>query len=151
MKFISLTSVIPSYLCNTTRCLSKLHDFVAMTFIILVLSLKVKTTTCSPSFLALNPFVALYKGEKVFAIASKLRARQVKNLATNTHSVSTFFSINQMLEPSQSQRVSLLHDFVGSSICNEAKKTENEKEMRYRNNKEGIRMEGKKGREGSVS
>ena len=99
----------------------------------------------------MNPFVALYKGEKVFAIVSKLRARQVKNLAANTHSVSACFSINQTLEPSQSERVSLLHDFVGSSICNEAKKKENEKEMRYRNNKEGIRMEGKKGREGSVS
>ena len=99
----------------------------------------------------MNPFIALYKGEKVFAIVSKLRARQVKNLATNTHSVSACFSINQTLEPSQSERVSLLHDFVGSSICNEAKKTENEKEMRYRNNKEGIWMEGKKGKEGSVS
>lgn len=120
---MSLTSLVPSNSCIATKYLSKLHGSLARTFIILGCSLKVKRTICSSFFLTLKPFFAFHRGEKVFAIASRLSACRVRNLAASTYSVSASFSINLTLEPSQSDSLSLLQVLARSSISLFTKKT----------------------------
>ena len=115
-NLISCKGVSLSYLCMTTRCLSKLQGSLMRILSTSLLLSKVNRSLCSPNLWILKPFLALQRGIKVQAITSTLIAHFVKNFAAMECSVVLCSVVRLQPEPSLLEKVSHFQDWARSSI-----------------------------------
>ena len=116
VKFELSISVSLSYLETTMWYLSKLHGSAAMILSTSSLESKEKSTRWSPMYFILNPVFVLHKGLNVFAMASRLIGRLVRNRATKENFEVACSDFRASPEPSFSDRERDFHRIDKSSI-----------------------------------
>ena len=116
VKLNSRTGTLFSNLCNTTKCLLKLHGSLAKIFSTSFLLSKTNRRMWSPTFRTLKPFTAVQRGLKVLVTTSIFRARFVKNFAVIKYSAELCSLFRFIFPPSRSFSDMLLQCLVRDSM-----------------------------------